>query len=504
LTRRQREYAQTIQTSGENLLRIIDDILDLSKIEAGKMRIEVTDFELRATVNEVVGVFAVQAREKGLRLTSLIDQTVPTAIRGDPVRLRQILANLVGNAIKFTEEGEVDLRVDLLEDNPEGALLHFEVKDTGIGISKEQQERLFEPFTQADASTTRRYGGTGLGLVISKQLVELMGGEIGLESKPGTGSSFWFTMPLVKSTAPGVPPAEAALLPEEGRPLADLGVREEQAGSQPRVLLAEDNLVNQRVATDMLERLGYRVDVAASGLEVLEAFSRGCYAAVLMDVQMPEVDGYEATAEIRRLESEAGRRSMMLGQRILRTPIIAMTANAMQGDREKALAAGMDDYVPKPIDIEKLEIVLKRWIRQETPESGVLLPASSGHRSVSERGSEDHLDHAVIESLRALQKEGEPDILANYVELFLADVPPRLASLWEAVERGDARSVEQNAHTLNGSCGSVGARRMAELCEELRGAGASEHLAGISDLLDRLEAEFEHVRAALEAELSRS
>jgi two-component system sensor histidine kinase/response regulator len=504
LTRRQREYAQTIQTSGENLLRIIDDILDLSKIEAGKMRIEVTDFELRAVVGEVVYVFAEQAREKGLRLTSLIDQTVPTAVRGDPVRLRQILANLVGNAIKFTEEGEVDLRVDLLEDNPEGTLLHFEVKDTGIGINKEQQERLFEPFTQADASTTRRYGGTGLGLVISKQLVELMGGEIGLESKPGTGSSFWFTMPLVKSSAPGVPPGEAALVPEEERPLADLGVREEQAGSQPHVLLAEDNFVNRRVATDMLERLGYRVDVAASGLEVLEAFPQGCYAAVLMDVQMPEMDGYEATAEIRRLESEAGRRSMVLGQRILRTPIIAMTANAMQGDREKALAAGMDDYVPKPINIEKLEIVLKRWIRQETPESGVLLPASSGHRSVAERGSEDHLDHAVIESLRALQKEGEPDILADYVELFLADVPPRLASLWEAVERGDAQSVEQNAHTLKGSCGSVGARRMAELCEELRGAGASGHLAGISDLLGRLEAEFEHVRTALEAELSGS
>jgi CheY-like chemotaxis protein len=281
-------------------------------------------------------------------------------------------------------------------------------------------------------------------------------------------------------------------------------VREEQAGSQPHVLLAEDNFVNRRVATDMLERLGYRVDVAASGLEVLEAFPQGCYAAVLMDVQMPEMDGYEATAEIRRLESEAGRRSMVLGQRILRTPIIAMTANAMQGDREKALAAGMDDYVPKPINIEKLEIVLKRWIRQETPESGVLLPASSGHRSVAERGSEDHLDHAVIESLRALQKEGEPDILADYVELFLADVPPRLASLWEAVERGDAQSVEQNAHTLKGSCGSVGARRMAELCEELRGAGASGHLAGISDLLGRLEAEFEHVRTALEAELSGS
>src|SRR5829696_123468 len=470
----QREYAQTVRYSSQSLLAILNDILDFSKIEAGSLGLETIDFELRREVEEVTALLAVRAHEKGLELASYVEPGTPTAVRGDPFRLRQVLTNILGNAIKFTEEGEVTLQAELVEDTPDTATVCFEVSDTGIGMSEEQRSKLFTPFTQADASTTRRYGGTGLGLAISKQLVLMMGGEIGVRSEPGVGSTFWFTAKLEKrpesvratplppaglrdlrvlivddhetnrrilhkqitswgmsdgmakngaealellraatekgeaydlvvldmqmpgmdgiqlaraiSADPAISPTRLVLLTSIGisinedarqagvevvlsKPVrqsqlhdalatmlgtpTDTQATPSQEGVSPtphatpaaevrasraHVLLAEDYPVNQVVAMRMLERSGYGVDAVNNGREAVEALSRTSYAAVLMDVQMPGMDGYEATAEIRRREG-SGRH----------TPIIAMTADAMQGDREKALAAGMDDYIAKPV-----------------------------------------------------------------------------------------------------------------------------------------------------------
>jgi CheY-like chemotaxis protein/HPt (histidine-containing phosphotransfer) domain-containing protein len=279
-------------------------------------------------------------------------------------------------------------------------------------------------------------------------------------------------------------------------------IREAKARSRARVLVAEDNAVNQKVAVRMLERLGYRADVAANGLEAIEALSHIPYAAVLMDVQMPEMDGYEATAEIRRCEAEAGRRSMMMGRPIRRTPIIAMTANAMQGDREKALEARMDDYVPKPVKAEELEAVLERWISK--PDEDKATVSAAGDSSATRETSEDSLDRSVLASLRELQEEGEPDILNELIELFLADVPSQLVVLKDTVEAGDAHSVERIAHTLKGSSANMGAARMTTICSELQDVGASGDPSRAPELLERLEEEFGHVHRALEAKITRS
>ena len=622
----QREYVDTIRLSGESLLSIINDILDFSKIEAGEMRLEAINFDLRTAVEDVVAIFAERAHDKGLELACLVDYDVPTALEGDPGRIRQILTNLIGNAIKFTEEGEVVLRAELVEENPERATVRISVKDTGIGMTEDQQERVFESFSQADASTTRRYGGTGLGLTISRQLVELMGGEIGVESEPDVGSTFFFTLPLKKQPgnarrAPGpltdlkdlrvlivddndtnrhilrkqlsswgMENSEAedgfaaleALRTAAGRGesydlvildmqmpgmdgmelarrigadpavsqtrlllLTSIGqrgdgeyarkagieayltkpvrqselydaiatvmgtpertraeraplvtrhtLREMNTVARAHLLLAEDNPVNQKVAARMLERLGYRVDVAQNGLEALEALSRNRYAAVLMDVQMPEMDGYEATAEIRRREA-----ARAWGGEHHSTPIIAMTANAMQGDREKALAAGMDDYLPKPVRQESLEEVLDRWVSREDA-AAVSAAAGDGRRDLTaSAGNGQALDPAVLAGLREL---GDAELLAELAGMFFDDAASRLEDLRQAVAEGDAGAVERVAHTLKGSSGNIGAARMAAICAELQGVGSSGDLARAGELLGRLEEEFGRVRPALEAEV---
>ncbi len=491
----QRELAETVLRSGEALLAIINDILDFSKIEAGKMELEGTNFPLRREVEEVIELLAEQAGRKGLELVNMVEHTVPDTLHGDAGRLRQVLVNLVGNAIKFTERGEVGVRVSLAEQDGGRVCVRFEVRDSGIGIPAEVQSTLFQPFTQADMAASRKHGGTGLGLAISRQLVERMGGEIGLESGNGRGSLFWFTVWLEQQTnaagaaiapeslegrrvlivddnptarcglasllvASGMAAVEAAdadeamsllrrAATEEGRPfhaalidlampgidgiecarriqadpslhatrlllmasLADRGNRDlireagvRQAVTKPvraqhlcrslaialsdgqpyqlrgplpepnpaspangngpargHVLIAEDNLVNQKLAVRLVEKLGYRADVSKNGLEALEALSQTPYTLVLMDCQMPELDGYDTTREIRRREGDARH-----------TPIIAMTANAMHGDQEKCLNAGMDDYLSKPINLQVLAAALDRWTADETA------PARSG------------------------------------------------------------------------------------------------------------------------------
>jgi PAS domain S-box-containing protein len=378
LNREQREYTETIRSSGEALLTLINDILDFSKIEAGKLRLEMIDFDLRTMVVEALDLLAAQAASKGLELVFLMPPSVPTRLLGDPGRLRQILINLVANGVKFTDTGEVSIRITCAQEEEDEALLRFEVADTGIGISPEAQAHLFEPFSQADSSTTRKYGGTGLGLAICQRLIEMLGGEIGVDSTPGLGSTFWFTVRLQKSAAPPPPHctveaemggirmlhANAAISKRTGSGLRDATARpllavsvtpsssaEAHARARANVLLAEDNVVNQRVAVRLLEKLGCRVHVVTNGREALEALTCVDYDLVFMDCQMPEMDGYAATAAIRVREATTA----------THVPIIAMTANAMQGDRERCLQAGMDDYVSKPINSQQLLDVLMKW-----------------------------------------------------------------------------------------------------------------------------------------------
>ena len=353
LTPTQRRYAQNVQTSGMALLHIIDDILDFSKIEAGRLELEDIAFDVHTTVSEVIELLAGRAGAKGVTLACHIDDDVPHAVRGDPGRLRQVLINLVGNAVKFTERGEVRVTASLaaLESAPGGCVLRFAVRDTGIGIAPEAQARLFKAFSQADGSTSRRFGGTGLGLAISKQLVELMGGRIDIVSEPGRGSTFSFTARLlpVAGTAPATISTKAAY--QEGAALPP-GV------SRGRVLLVEDNRVNQELAKAMLDHLGFEVDTAADGKAGLAAASTRHYDAVLMDCQMPEMDGFQAAAAIRL--REAGESASASASR--RVPILALTANAMQDDRERCLAVGMDDYLAKPFTKDQLGEMLGRWV----------------------------------------------------------------------------------------------------------------------------------------------
>jgi PAS domain S-box-containing protein len=341
LTAAQREYASAVRSAGEALMDIINDILDFSKIEAGKLRLEPTDFDLRAAIDEVADLLSSKAHEKGLELTTFVGPDVPAFVRGDAGRLRQILTNLVGNAIKFSDRGSVRVRVGATSHTAEVTSLRFDVTDTGIGISPAGQRQLFQAFEQVDSSASRRHGGTGLGLAICKQLVEMMGGEIGLDSTEGRGSTFWFAVDLPRAAAP-----------PRRRVTSDPGVTRSPRGA--RLLVAEDNPVNQLVAVRMLERLGYRADVAANGLEAVDALMRVDYAAVLMDCQMPELDGYEATREIRRRQGSARR-----------TPVIAMTAAATQGDRDRCFESDMDDYISKPVRAAELDGVLARWIPAE-------------------------------------------------------------------------------------------------------------------------------------------
>ncbi len=355
LSTEQQEYVSILKGSAETLLSIIDEILDFSKIEAGRLELESLDFDLRPLLDSLLGMLAVRAREKGLGLDHVVDSDVPRYLRGDPGRLRQILTNLTGNSVKFTSQGEVSLAVRLLSEDETGPLLRFSVKDTGIGISESQRSALFTPFTQASVSTTRRFGGTGLGLSICKRLVERMGGEIGVESEEGRGSTFWFTARFGKG-AEGASEFRAPESPQTVPPF-DPG---KPLGRSARILLVEDNRVNQIVAVKTLERLGCRIEVAASGIEALRALRCERFDLVFMDVEMPEMDGLEATRLIR-----AG----AVGGEVREMPVVAMTAHAIKGDRERFMKAGMTDYVTKPIDPGALAAVLERWI-PPPPEAG--------------------------------------------------------------------------------------------------------------------------------------
>jgi PAS domain S-box-containing protein len=349
LSDEQRSYAEAVRTSGAHLLGLINGILDFSKIEAGKLELETLDFELPSVLEDIAEILAPPAREKGLAFLCHIDPAVPARLRGDPGRLRQILVNLAGNAIKFTARGEVALHVSMNSETDQQLVARFEVRDTGIGIPADKIELLFSPFQQVDASTTRQYGGTGLGLAICTRLVALLGGEIGVESVEGRGSTFWFTAVFEK-----LPPLPAGASAAAQTPLAVSPARAMTVGGpRARVLLVEDNAINQTVALKMLEKLGHRADAVADGQEAISALETTPYDLVLMDVQMPVMDGFAATQSIRSGRTKVLKRDI---------PIIAMTAHALDGDREKCLKAGMDDYVTKPVALAALTAVLERWL----------------------------------------------------------------------------------------------------------------------------------------------
>jgi signal transduction histidine kinase/CheY-like chemotaxis protein/HPt (histidine-containing phosphotransfer) domain-containing protein len=616
LSPEQRSYADTIRQCGEALLHLINDVLECSKIEAGKLELERLDFNLRTTVEDVLAQFAERAEAKGLELTGLVHAAVPTALRGDPGRLRQVLTNLVGNAVKFTEQGEVTLQAYLESDASDAAVVRFEVTDSGIGIAPDTQAKLFRPFVQADSSTTRKYGGTGLGLSISKQLIELMGGQIGVKSTSSQGSTFWCTVPFLKQ-----PSSPRAILPTgdlEGRRVlivddnesnrmilhhlvtgwgmidelaedaatalklvtgakarsvsydlaildvmmpekdglqlarelrqhpAGAGIRivvmtsllqrghaeqARQAGAmgylpkpvrhdqlreclrtvlgisrvstedplapspilpqlvtrhtlaehvaRQRILVVEDNIVNQKLAVRMAEKLGYQPDVVGNGEEALAALARLRYAAILMDCQMPIMDGFEATKAIRERESAGlGARGLRQGDEVdtsplplapslsptFHIPIIAVTANAMQGDRERCLAAGMNDYLAKPVKLDALRAVLQRWVA--TPAAPPPAVASDPFAS-----SQDN-DRGIFDPAKMFQNIGrDNELFGQLVRLFLDQYQAMLADIKEGLIQTDAMTVERAAHTLKGTAGNLCASEVALAASRLEAVG---------------------------------
>ncbi|MEQ1805795.1 MAG: response regulator, partial [Burkholderiaceae bacterium] len=613
LSTEQRGFLETVRSSGESLLLIINDILDISKIEAGKLEIESLDFNLLQAVEDVLQLLAQRAHAKKLELLCRIDPRLPAVLNGDPYRFRQVLTNLVGNGLKFTETGEVMIDVTL----PQPGLVRVEVRDTGIGIDAQACTQLFTPFAQADSSTTRRFGGSGLGLAISRHLVELMQGQIGVQSAPGQGSNFWFTLPLraAQDVADVAPPDELAtrrvLMVDDhatcgqvlqqhalhagmrcstagngaqaleclreaqhkgdpfefavidsampgigGLDLAaavradpllrdvrlvfmttahsadelararDLGVgaclpkpvrRQElyrafaQAGTRMPaadaplhvvpatlrilgcVLMAEDNPVNQLVARSMLEAMGCKLEIVPNGQEAVQAMRSGQYDIVLMDCQMPVMDGYAATREIRTWE-----RAQKPPRRM---PIIALTANALVGNVETCLAAGMDDYLTKPYSRNRLGSMLARWLpehlveRAADAEPSDLVPFAALPASSTDEAT---LDRDTLANIRALDDDGA--VLRRAVALYLEDGKQRMTQLRAALEARDATGLAQLAHGFKSACQNVGADRLGDLCERLEQQGQAGAIAEAGPLVRAIQKQFQAIQPLLVAE----
>ena len=626
LTKKQRSFTDAIRRSGENLLAIINDILDFSKIEAGKLEIQTVTFDLRTLIENVGVMFAPRAEHAGVDFTCAFDTQAHATYAGDPDRIQQILNNLIGNALKFTREGAVTVRAYAAATTDGTCRMRFEVRDTGFGIAAEHQARIFDSFVQADGSTTRKFGGTGLGLAICKQLTQLMGGEIGLESSPGRGSMFWFMVPLrnelagpahqsrvrrgnfegkrvliaeanpesrellelqltawrashvaatsrdgalrrlqdaanagagfdcmiidhgfagdgltfvagLRRTKPFPLPkfvmlAGISALQETGQWMdagidayVDKPIRQRElqdalakvlqtdeplepfAAASPRppedetrfkahLLVAEDNTVNQELMRGMLDGLGCRLQIAGNGREAVDAVfnlefdsRHDPYQLILMDCQMPELDGFAATRRIREFEQREARE---------RLPIIAITANALNGDREHCLAAGMDDYLTKPFTRAQLIEVLQRWL----PLEATVKPAAMGAAPVASTAAVvSAIDLTALRKIQALQRPGAPDILTKVIALYAEAVPRVLQDMRNAMMTADGELLQRAAHSLKSSSASLGATACAESCHELEALGRSGYIAAAASKIDVLEFELDAALAALRQQL---
>jgi CheY-like chemotaxis protein/HPt (histidine-containing phosphotransfer) domain-containing protein len=644
----QRRYAEIVRTSGESLLALLNDILDFSKIEAGKLELETLDFDLRALLDDFAAMLALRAQDKGLEFICAAAPNVPAFLRGDPGRLRQVLINLTGNAVKFTAKGEIAVRASLVSETDDEAVIRFSIKDTGIGIPADKQELLFQKFTQVDASTTRKYGGTGLGLAISKQLAELMGGEIGVVNAEGHGSEFWFTTRFAKQAEHErniAPPAEIRgvhiLVVDDNATnrqvltaqLLAWGVRVEEApdgplglqalylardagdpfsvaildmqmpgmdgatlarvikadeklkdtclvlysslgqrgdakrmqeigfaaylikparhweiidclstvlsgptpqpdpdphdvGSGPvapgwrgshgtlvtrhsvremrrgavRILLAEDNITNQQVALGILKKLGLRADAVANGAEAVTALETLPYDLVLMDVQMPEMDGLEATQHIRNPQSAVRNHQI---------PIIAMTAHAMQGDRERCIGAGMNDYVSKPVSPQALVEALDRWLpKEERTEYPLSNKESPTVKETHNTNPPLDVGHSLLDSgysqfpvfdragLMARLMDDE-DLAGKVAGGFLEDIPRQIEVLKGSLKAGDAPRTERQAHSIKGASANVGGERLRAVAFEMEKAGKTGDLEAVTARLPELETQFDRLKEAM-------
>jgi two-component system sensor histidine kinase/response regulator len=477
-------HAQLLKVSSaaQHLLRVINDILDLSKIEAGKLTLESSDFALPPLIAHVLSMVDERATDKGLRLVEEVDPAIPMTLRGDALRLKQMLLNFLGNAIKFSERGRITVRARVLENAAQSVLLRLEVEDQGIGLTPEQQKRLFQPFSQADDSTTRLYGGTGLGLAITQRLANMMGGETGVISSLGEGSSFWMTVRLTKvpgaadsgerrlASAPAFAPAltpavtsvpKASSTQNSGRSLLPEPSAERLLAQQyrgVRLLLAEDDPVNQQVASDLLNDVGLTVEVVANGQQAVERACTGDYALVLMDMQMPVMDGIDATRAIRQFFAPAA------------LPILAMTANAFDEDRQRCLAAGMNDHIGKPVDPEHLYKILLRWLPHPTENpTGALTGALSPNAEVAPPVLRDEALLAALERIPDLDCRAGLKLmrgnLAKYVHLldiFSRSHAEDVATLRAQLAAGKNADAQRMAHTLKGVAATLGAEPLRQ------------------------------------------
>lgn len=467
---RQIGYLEKILMSGEHLLDIIDDILDFSKIEAGKMQIESTSFGLRGIMDNLASLMADRAAVKGLEFTMEIDPELPAQIQGDPLRLRQVLLNFIDNAIKFTSRGVVQVNARKVSDEKGGSAVLFEVCDTGIGITPQEMAKLFQPFQQTDGSVTRKFGGTGLGLSISKRLVELMGGEAGVESEPGRGSTFWFKVPLDEGRLDAAAAAEFAT---ERRDVM-------AAIRNARILLAENNIFNQQVAREFLENAGCVVQVANNGAEVMDWLQKEHFDCVLMDVQMPVMDGLEATRRIRANQAFAP------------MPVIAVTANALREEQQRCLDAGMNDFVTKPLMPETLYAVLARWLSRQAlpfslPERRKQAPEPAAPRVI--------LDVSVLAELVGGNRERMRQMVRKFMECTRQDMD----KVVDALARNDFKRLREMAHHIKSPASMVGATAFADLCRELE--GNQDDLERAREVVGRMQTLLEEIEQQIEVQL---
>jgi len=480
LSPEQQEYAEVMHSSGMSLLKIINSVLDFSKIEAGKIVLESTDFSIHERLAEATRLFSAEAQNKNLTLSYLVADDVPEVVRGDPSRLGQIIFNLLSNAIKFSRNGDVGIICDRNDPpacEPGQLGLRFAVRDCGIGIEAEEQGKLFQEFSQLDQSDTRTHAGTGLGLAISKELATLMGGTIGVESEPGEGSQFWFTV-VVREVG-----KTALELVAEGQAneaeLSGPGGGIDRVTAGRKILVVDDNEINLLVAQRMLEQLGCYVDTVIDGQHAIDASLAKDYDVIIIDAQMPGTSGNETTRTIRAREADDSR-----------IPIIALTANAMVEDRQKAFAAGVDDYLSKPVFVEDLQASLRRVLAGDTRIQSDIRPPAGSDESTSNRDTV--FDAEIIDELRKISGSSDRDLFSELADQFLHQMPAWIRDLEAAARDNDYREVRRQAHRLLGLCRQIGAERMATLCARLESiedaAAENQLLAEVSQLHHEFEA----------------